>query len=112
MARAYRDTGIPVKLPVYGTGRIPVQERHCGTSEMLVPVDIDLENNTVPVPIPVPIERILWSGRCWAARRTPVPWFCPWFRAAADGPDGQVPFRSPLPSLKFLGQRVSGQLPQ
>ena len=33
--------------------------RHCGTSEMLVPVDIDLENNTVPVPIPVPIERIL-----------------------------------------------------
>ena len=57
--RAYRDTGIPVKLPVYGTGRIPVQERHCGTSEMLVPVEIDLENSTVPVPIPVPIERIL-----------------------------------------------------
>ena len=59
IARAYRDTGRPVELPVYGTGRIPVQERHCGTSEMLVPVDIDLENNTVPVPIPVPIERIL-----------------------------------------------------
>ena len=59
IARAYRDTCIPVELPAYGTGRIPVQERHCGTSEMLVPVDIDLENNTVPVPIPVPIERIL-----------------------------------------------------
>ena len=59
IARAYRDTGRPVELPVYGTGRIPVQERHRGTSEMLVPVDIDLENNTVPVPIPVPIERIL-----------------------------------------------------
>ena len=59
IARAYRDTGRPVELPVYGTGRIPVQERHCGTGEMLVPVDIDLENNTVPVPIPVPIERIL-----------------------------------------------------
>ena len=59
IARAYRDTGIPVKLPVYGTGRIPVQERHCGTSEMLVPVEIDLENSTVPVPIPVPVERIL-----------------------------------------------------
>ena len=59
IARAYRDTGRPVELPVYGTGRIPVQERHCGTSEMLVPVEIDLENNTVPVPIPVPVERIL-----------------------------------------------------
>ena len=59
IARAYRDTGRPVELPVYGTGRIPVQERHCGTSEMLVPVEIDLENSTVPVPISVPIERIL-----------------------------------------------------
>ena len=45
--------------PAYGTGRIPVQERLCGTSEMLVPVEIDLENSTVPVPIPVPVERIL-----------------------------------------------------
>ena len=59
IARAYRDTGISVKLPVYGTGRIPVQERHCGTSEMLVPVEIDLENSTVPIPIPVPVARIL-----------------------------------------------------
>ena len=59
IARAYRDTCIPVELPAYGTGRIPVQERHCGTSEMLVPVEIDLENNTVPVPIPGPVERIL-----------------------------------------------------
>ena len=47
IARAYRDTGRPVELPVYSTGRIPVQERHCGTSEMLVPVEIDLEKNTI-----------------------------------------------------------------
>ena len=51
IARAYRDTGIPVKLPVYGTGRIPVQERHCGTSEMLVPIEIDLEKNTIALTI-------------------------------------------------------------
>ena len=53
IARAYRDTGRPVELPVYGTGRIPVQERHCGTSEMLVhvPVEIDLEKNTIALTI-------------------------------------------------------------
>ena len=59
IARIYRYTGMPVKLPVCGTGRIPVQERHCGTSGMLVPVEIDLKNSTVPVPTPVPIEGIL-----------------------------------------------------
>ena len=51
IARAYRDTCIPVELPAYGTGRIPVQERHCGTSEMLVPVEIDLEKNTIALTI-------------------------------------------------------------
>ena len=51
IARIYRYTRILVKLPIYGTGRIPVQERHCGTSEMLVSVEIDLEKNTIALTI-------------------------------------------------------------
>ena len=46
------NIGKPVTDVVTGAGLfLPVKERHCGTSEMLVPVEIDLEKNTIALTI-------------------------------------------------------------